>query len=142
MLNKKQEELNWRKGFIYEKLRDKGFRLTKQRQLLIDIILKNECVSCKDIYYKASCIDEQIGIATVYRLVNMLEEIEAIDRKNMYKMSEVGQERPEDAYHIILEDDTVYYLSEAKWKEIIKAGLKVWGYPITQPIKRIESKSS
>ena len=38
---------------ILETLREKGFRITKQRKTLIDIILENECSSCKEIFYKA-----------------------------------------------------------------------------------------
>ncbi len=55
--------------------------------LLLDIILEEECSSCKEIYYKASKIDSSIGSATVYRMINMLEEIGAINRRNMYKVS-------------------------------------------------------
>ena len=60
---------------IIEKLRERGCRITKQRLTLLDIILKNECSSCKEIFYMASKVDERIGAATVYRMVNVLEEI-------------------------------------------------------------------
>lgn len=69
------------KEMIIEKLKENGCRITKQRLVLIDIILGNECQSCKEIYYKAVEIDDNIGIATVYRMVNALEEIGAINRK-------------------------------------------------------------
>ncbi|MBA4700887.1 MAG: transcriptional repressor [Ruminococcus sp.] len=66
---------------IVEKLKENGCRITKQRLVLIDIILQNECQSCKEIYYKAVEIDDKIGVATVYRMVNALEEVGAINRK-------------------------------------------------------------
>lgn len=69
------------KEMIVEKLKENGCRITKQRLILIDIILDNECQSCKEIYYKAARIDHKIGVATVYRMVNALEEIGAINRK-------------------------------------------------------------
>ena len=69
---------------ILQRLKEQGCRITKQRLALIDIILENECSSCKEIYYKAVRMDEKIGIATVYRMINMLEEIGAISRRNMY----------------------------------------------------------
>lgn len=69
------------KEMIVEKLKENGCRITKQRLILIDIILENECQSCKEIYYKAAQIDHKIGVATVYRMVNALEEIGAINRK-------------------------------------------------------------
>ena len=63
-----------------------GCRITKQRMVLLDIILNENCSSCKEIYYKASRIDSKIGTATVYRMINTLEEIGAINRRNMYKI--------------------------------------------------------
>ena len=73
---------------ILTKLKEKGCRITKQRLRLIDIILQNECSSCKEIFYRALEEDDKLGVATVYRMVNLLEEIGAISRKNMYKVSE------------------------------------------------------
>ena len=72
---------------ILEELRKNGFRITNQRKLLIDIILSDECSCCKEIYYRASKKDPSIGTATVYRMINTLEDIGAISRKNMYKIS-------------------------------------------------------
>ena len=63
-----------------------GGWITKQRLILLDVILEGECGSCKEIYYRASKIDHSIGTATVYRMINTLEEIGAIDRKNMYRV--------------------------------------------------------
>ena len=51
---------------ILKKLREQGCRITKQRQLLLDIILQEEYSCCKEIYYKAAKQDSSIGIATVY----------------------------------------------------------------------------
>ena len=74
------------KEVIVGKLKDSGCRITKQRMVLLDIILNENCSSCKEIYYKASRIDSKIGTATVYRMINTLEEIGAINRRNMYKI--------------------------------------------------------
>lgn len=68
------------KEIIIQKLKDRGGRITKQRLILLDIILEGECSCCKEIYYKAVNKDEKIGLATVYRMVNKLEEIGAISR--------------------------------------------------------------
>lgn len=75
------------KEMIVQKLKEKGCRITKQRLMLLDIILGEECSCCKEIFYKASRIDGKIGTATVYRMINTLEEIGAISRKNMYKIA-------------------------------------------------------
>ncbi|RKJ32059.1 Fur family transcriptional regulator, partial [bacterium 1XD42-8] len=57
----------YQKDRIIERLKEKGCRITSQRQLVIDTILKNECSCCKEIYYKALKKDPLISIATVYR---------------------------------------------------------------------------
>ena len=75
-----------RKEQIVEKLKENGCRITKQRRMLIDIILENDCSSCKEIFYKASRADEKIGVATVYRMINTLEEVGVISRRNMYRI--------------------------------------------------------
>ena len=74
------------KDIIISRLKQQGCRITKQRLMLLDVILEEDCSSCKEIYYRASKIDRSIGTATVYRMINTLEEIGAIDRKNMYRV--------------------------------------------------------
>ena len=71
------------KDLIIEKLKERGLRITRQRRILLDIILEGECSCCKEIYYRASALDPKIGVATVYRMINTLESIGAISRKNM-----------------------------------------------------------
>lgn len=76
--------MNEEKEQIIAKLREKGCRITKQRLELLDIILNHQCSSCKEIHYLASRVDSGIGIATVYRMVNELEDIGVISRKIVY----------------------------------------------------------
>ena len=68
---------------IIQRLKERGCRITKQRLMLLDVILEEDCSCCKEIYYKASKKDEKIGTATVYRMVNTLEEIGAISRNGL-----------------------------------------------------------
>ena len=119
-MNKKEQ--------IIEKLKENGCRITKQRKMLIDIILENECSSCKEIFYKASQADEKIGVATVYRMINALEEIGAISRRNMYKVECPGACPKEDACVVVLDDESVCRISPQKWKAIVEEGLQACGY--------------
>ena len=75
-----------KKSYILQELRKNGCRITNQRQLLIDIILQDECCFCKEIYYQAIKKDPTIGMATVYRMVKTLEETGLIKRKNLYRI--------------------------------------------------------
>ena len=75
------------KEIVIQRLREQGCRITKQRLMLLDVILNEDCSCCKEIYYRAAEVDPGIGAATVYRMVNLLEEIGAISRKNMYRIA-------------------------------------------------------
>lgn len=127
-----------RKEQIIEKLRKNGCRITKQRMMLIDIILEDECSSCKEIFYKASRSDSKIGVATVYRMVNALEEIGAISRKNMYKV-ECGDDAASGAgCEIVLDDHTTCHLSPGNWNKVVREGMRRCGYLKDQKIEKIK----
>ena len=63
----------------YEKvitiLKEKGFRITNQRKLILKIILENDGASCKEIYHLVAAKDHTIGVATVYRMIRLLEDV-------------------------------------------------------------------
>ena len=65
------------------RLKEQGFRITKQRKLIIDIILSNDGTSCKDICYQVMARDSSIGTATVYRMIRLLEDLGIVERIDM-----------------------------------------------------------
>ena len=66
---------------VLNQLKKAGYRITEQRKLLLHIILNNEYSSCKEIYYAAKKQDDKVGIATVYRTVQLLEDMELIHKE-------------------------------------------------------------
>ena len=134
----KMEAIMSRKEQILEQLKENGCRITKQRLMLIDIILENECSSCKEIYYKALKIDEHIGAATVYRMINALEEIGMISRKNMYKVNCSENCHFEYTCKIILDDETNLQLSSGNLNKVLQEGLKRCGYVKDQKVTEIK----
>jgi len=126
-----------KKEQIIEKLKENGCRITKQRLMLIDIILENDCSSCKEIFYKASKADHKIGVATVYRMINALEEIGAISRKNMYRVEYSDECARSDGCEIVLDDNTTYHLSLPKWNRVVQEGMKRCGYLKDQKVAAI-----
>ena len=76
---------NMQRSAIMNKLRQAGCRITKQRKMILDIILEDRCSSCKEIYARAVKLDQSIGMATVYRLVKELENIGVLSREIVYK---------------------------------------------------------
>lgn len=146
MEQKKSDELKFQrtrmqKESVLKTLKDKGCRITKQRKVLLDVILDEECTSCKEIYYKAVEIDPNIGAATVYRMVNLLEDIGAISRRNIYKISCNLDCVKDNACTIELDDNMVYHLSRTEWNSVIMKGLKACGYLDNQKVNRIVIES-
>ncbi|MCD7837119.1 MAG: transcriptional repressor [Lachnospiraceae bacterium] len=132
---------NMQKDLIVQKMRDSGCRITRQRLMLLDIILEEDCSSCKEIFYKASRQDKRIGTATVYRMINTLEEVGAISRRNMYRIACGKDCSDENACTVELEDSTVIELSAGKWNQVIQAGLEVCGYINDQKVRNVMARS-
>lgn len=126
---------------ILQKLKEQGCRITKQRLMLLDIILEEDCSCCKEIFYKASRQDKQIGTATVYRMINTLEEIGAISRKNMYKIACGNDCQVENACVIEFDDNSVEELSAQNWHRIIESGLEACGFLKGRKVSSVAAKS-
>lgn len=66
---------------VVRQLKEKGYRITVQRKMLLQIILSNEYSSSKEIYIAAREKDSKVGIATVYRTIQLLEDMELIHKE-------------------------------------------------------------
>ena len=119
------------KEHIVETLREKGCRITKQRLMLIDIILEEECQSCKEIYYKA--VNKLVKTTDISYFLSE----NAITRNSMYQIACARECEIEDACTVELDDDTIYHLSAKKWNAVVREGLKVCGYMDTQNIRAV-----
>ena len=133
----KYHRTKMQKEVVLQRLKENGCRITKQRKMLLDIILQEECTCCKEIYYKATTLDSSIGAATVYRMVNLLEEIGAINRKNMYRISCGMNCNRENTCVIELDDQTIFRLSSGEWYKVISEGLRCLGYVATQKVASV-----
>ncbi len=71
---------------VIKQLKENGHRITAQRKLLIQIILENEYSSCKEIYYAAREKERKVGMATVYRMVQLLEDMEVIHKEMVVRL--------------------------------------------------------
>lgn len=71
------------KNDILKELKSQGFKITNQREVLIETILENECSTSKEIYYYAAKKQPGIGIATVYRMINTLEEMGILEKRKL-----------------------------------------------------------
>ena len=133
MIKEKQDNREFmknagRRDRILAELKRNGFRITNQRKLLVDIILSDECSCCKEIYDKAVHEDPSIGSATVYRMVKTLEEIGAIDRKNLYRISCEENCEFQEGCILVLKNKEKVKLSMEDFKEAVNEVLRRKGY--------------
>lgn len=68
-----------------ERLKEKGCKLTLQRRSVLDVLIDhcNEHLSTEEIYGKVKEKYPEIGLATVYRTIQLFEEMGIVDRLNL-----------------------------------------------------------
>ncbi len=71
------------------KLEQSGLRMTIQRRHIIEILTSSKCTSPKELWYEAKEYVPDLGIATVYRLINRLEQIGVISKARNLGMQNV-----------------------------------------------------
>ena len=70
---------------LKEDLKKKGYKLTPQRRSIVDTIIDNEGnhLTAEEIYDKVKKSCPEIGLATVYRTILLLEELGVISRLDL-----------------------------------------------------------
>lgn len=130
---------NMQRSAIMNRLRQAGCRITKQRKIILDIILQEECTCCKEIYFLASKRDPNIGMATIYRMINLLEEIGALKRKRAYRIC--NEESPVHICSVKLDDYTSIRLDGEKLRQVIEKGMESFGYLHDRRVRGISMES-
>ena len=130
---------NMQRSAIMNRLRQAGCRITKQRKIILDIILQEECTCCKEIYFLASKRDPNIGMATIYRMINLLEEIGALKRKRAYRIC--NEESPVHICSVRLDDYTSIRLDGEKLRQVIEKGMESFGYLHDRRVRSVSMES-
>lgn len=119
-------------------LKERGHRLTEQRRLIVDVIANEEYSCCKEVYFLAHKRDSSIGIATVYRMINLLEDIGAISRKNIQKTSCNGRCCDmKGGCTVVTDKSKAIILSEEDIQEALKYIMEKNGYANVDEIKAV-----
>lgn len=137
--NQQYQRSNMQKSAIMNRLRQAGCRITKQRKIILDIILQEECTCCKEIYFLATKRDPNIGMATIYRMINLLEEIGALKRKRAYRIC--NEETPVHICCVRLDDYTSIRLDGEKLRQVIEKGMESFGYLHDRRVRSISVES-
>ncbi|MEX6052066.1 ferric iron uptake transcriptional regulator [Mammaliicoccus sciuri] len=69
---------------VKEQLHKASYKLTPQREATIRVLLENEAdhLSAEDVYLKVKDKAPEIGLATVYRTLELLAELKVVDKIN------------------------------------------------------------
>lgn len=69
---------------IKEALHDAHYKLTPQREVTVRVLLENESdhLSAEDVFMKVKDKYPEIGLATVYRTLELLNELKVLDKIN------------------------------------------------------------
>lgn len=129
-----------KKEIILEKLRWRGCRITKQREVLIDVILEGGCSCCKEIYFMAIKKDPNIGMATIYRMVNLLEEIGALKWRNEYQICD--EQSAVGKCLVEMEDSSCVELDQDTLKLVLEKGMERCGFVQGQKVRQVITQKS
>lgn len=94
-------------------LKEKGLKVTNQRLLVLQVLGENKDkhLTAEDIYELVREDYPEIGLATIYRTVQLLYDMRLVDRINLddgyirYEIGETtgGKDKPHHHHHLICE---------------------------------------
>jgi Fur family ferric uptake transcriptional regulator len=76
--------LDTKLDYIKKQLHTSGYKLTPQREATVKVLLENEQdhLSAEDVYLLVKEKSPEIGLATVYRTLELLTELKVVDKIN------------------------------------------------------------
>ena len=92
---------------IRDRLREDGYKLTTQRLAVLDVISENhdKHLSSEEIYDLLKSKNQDIGIATVYRTLQLFERLDIIQRVNFddgYNRYEIIMDKDDYQHHHLI----------------------------------------
>lgn len=113
---------------VVARLRKEGFRITKQRILIIDTLLEHRFECKKAVCYYVQQIDSSIGMATVYRFLQVLEQMEVLKPENSYMVQVEQKLCQEQKCTVFMNNNKKLVLKPSEWKQAIMSLVEKKGY--------------
>lgn len=106
---------------------EKGLKVTEQRKLIAKVIFESsDHPNVEEVYLRASKIDKNISLATVYRTVNLLEGYGIIEKLDFQDgKARYEQKITKDAHHHHLIDLESGKIIEFQDDELEKLKIKI-----------------
>jgi len=95
-------KLQERMESISQKFVEKGYKMTTQREATVRVLLEheNDHLSSEEIYLLVKGIYPEIGIATVYRSLELLTELRIVEKMSFGKRVALFDLRSEEQTHM------------------------------------------
>ena len=112
-----------------------GHPLTMQRRLLLELLREAEGhIDAKELYHRASAMDESISPATVYRSLNLFKELGLVEEMRLGKIRcyyEVKQ-LPEHQHLVCRGCGKVMEFQTPHFQKLIQAVRREHGFKVTK----------
>lgn len=122
---------------IKKQLHAKSYKLTPQREATLRILLEREAdhLSAEDIFLLVKEIAPEIGLATVYRTLELLSELKIVDKINFGDGVSRYDLRKEGAKHfhhhlVCIECGSVEEITDDLLEDVEKIVESDWGFDV------------
>ena len=95
-------------SFSYKEIKEKGYKITRQREIVFDILRKaNMHLSADEIYIKAKSRNPGIGLTTIYRTLEMLYNLGYVNKYDFgegrarYELNDTMVETCKHHHHLV-----------------------------------------
>jgi len=134
-------------GWYHGKIRGAGYRMTMPRQVILDVLNSTAGhLSAEDVYFAVHSSHPGIGLTTVYRTLDLLEQMGLVvrfdfgDKRARYELAE-GPSGPNHHHHLVctscgrIVDYTEFVHEEKDLIQKAEKGLsKKYGYKINSHV--------
>ncbi|WP_347862810.1 Fur family transcriptional regulator [Salimicrobium sp. PL1-032A] len=122
---------------IKKQLHSQSYKLTPQREATVRVLLENEAdhLSAEDVYLLVKEKAPEIGLATVYRTLELLSELKVVDKINFgdgVSRYDLRKEGAEHFHHhlVCTECGSVEEVEEDLLEEVEKIVEKDWKFQV------------
>lgn len=122
---------------IKKQLHSQSYKLTPQREATVRVLLENEDdhLSAEDVYMLVKEKYPEIGLATVYRTLELLTELKIVDKINFgdgVSRYDLRQEGADHFHHhlVCIECGSVDEIQEDLLEDVEKVVEKRWNFAI------------
>jgi len=121
-------------------LKEKGLKMTRQRLVVLEALADcpQQHLTAEEIYERVKAANPDIGLATVYRTVKLLVELDLIERINLddgfvrYEIGDVKQKEHHRHHHLICLGCGYVLAFQDDMLEALESGVKqALGFQVT-----------